>query len=66
LSSIYLYIAVQKCHIRGKRDNNGEKIAQKEIAKLHLFLLEETSTPGKNQRPFITLTNFYHIKMYHH
>jgi hypothetical protein len=28
--------------------------------------LEETSTPGKNQRPFITLTNFYHIKMYHH
>ena len=37
LSSIYLYIAVQKCHIRGKRDNNGEKIAQKEIANFNIW-----------------------------
>jgi hypothetical protein len=26
LSSIYLYVTVQNCHIRGKKDNNGEQI----------------------------------------
>jgi len=25
LSSIYLYVTVQNCHIRGKRDKNGKK-----------------------------------------
>jgi len=26
LSSIYFYVMIQNCHIRGKRDKNGEKI----------------------------------------
>ena len=29
LSSIYLDVAVQNCHIRGQRYNNGEKIYTK-------------------------------------
>jgi hypothetical protein len=29
LSSIYLYVTVQNCHIRGKGDNTGETIYTK-------------------------------------
>ena len=40
-SSIYLYVTVQNCHIRGKRDNNGEKIntKRKEMAKFSVWSL---------------------------